>query len=107
MFALRYPVAVAGNTYGGDKMIFPLNGNLAGLYMRLSRDEDANKESNSISNQRKILTDYAQRGGFTVISEYIDDGYSGANFKRPGFTQMMEDARNGWLVEYHYLLKQI
>lgn len=76
-------------------MLFPLNGNQAGLYMRLSRDEDSTRESNSIANQRKILTDFAVRNGFTAVDEYIDDGYSGTNFQRPGFSRMMEDAQNG------------
>jgi len=75
-------------------MLFPLNGNQAGLYMRLSRDEDATRESNSIVNQRKILTDFASKNGFVVVDEYVDDGYSGSNFRRPAFEKMLEDARN-------------
>jgi len=73
-------------------MLFPLSGNQAGLYMRLSRDEDSTRESNSITNQRKIITDFADHNGFVVVDEYIDDGYSGANFKRPAFTTWREEA---------------
>lgn len=52
---------------------------IAGLYMRLSRD-DGNSESSSITTQRKILQAYAKENGFIVYDEYIDDGFSGTNF---------------------------
>ena len=61
-------------------MLFPQNGNKTALYLRLSRDEDASRESNSITNQRRILTEYAAEHGFSVVAEYVDDGVSGANF---------------------------
>ena len=76
-------------------MLFPQNEYKAALYCRLSRDEDAGKESNSITNQRNILTEYAQKNGYTVIDEYADDGWSGTNFDRPSFKRMMEDAQAG------------
>lgn len=76
-------------------MLIPQNGDRAGLYFRLSRDEDSSKESNSITNQRKILTAYAEEHGFKVIDEYIDDGVSGTSFHRPGFDRMIEDAKAG------------
>lgn len=52
---------------------------IAGLYMRLSRD-DGTAESSSITTQRKILLSYAKENGFIVYDEYIDDGFSGTNF---------------------------
>lgn len=63
---------------------------IAGLYMRLSRD-DGNSESSSITTQRKILQAYAKENGFIVYDEYIDDGFSGTNFDRPGFKKMIQD----------------
>ena len=69
-------------------MLFPQNGNRAGLYLRLSRDDDTKKESYSITNQRKILSSYAEEHGFKVIDEYIGDGISGTSFQRPGFDRM-------------------
>jgi DNA invertase Pin-like site-specific DNA recombinase len=54
-------------------MLIPQNGDRAGLYLRLSRDDDTKKESYSITNQRKILTTYAEEHNFKIIDEYIDD----------------------------------
>jgi len=71
--------------------IIPPNGYNAALYLRLSRDEDAKQESNSITNQRQILTDYATQQGFRIAGEYVDDGVSGTSFDRPGFQQMLGD----------------
>lgn len=71
------------------------NGNTAAIYCRLSRDEDINQESNSIQSQRLMLTDFANRQGFHIVDEYIDDGYTGTNFDRPDFQRMMEDAEKG------------
>ena len=53
------------------------------LYERLSRDDDLVGESNSITNQKKYLEDYAHKNGLTNIRHYTDDGYSGVNFNRP------------------------
>ena len=50
------------------------------LYMRLSRDDELQGESNSISNQKRILETYAKQNGFTNLRWYTDDGFSGANF---------------------------
>lgn len=76
-------------------MLIPQNGDRAGFYLRLSRDDDTNKESNSITNQRKILTAYAEEHNFKIIEEYIDDGVSGTSFERPAFNRMLEDAKTG------------
>lgn len=71
--------------------IIPPNTYKAALYLRLSRDEDAKQESNSITNQRQILADYAKQQGFQIVGEYVDDGVSGTSFDRPGFQQMLRD----------------
>lgn len=66
-----------------------------GLYLRLSKDDEGQEESASIKNQRSIVTEYAQRNGFLIVDEYIDDGYSGTNFDRPDFHRMMADIESG------------
>ena len=66
----------------------------AGLYLRLSRD-DGNQESMSIANQRAMLMEYVQESGWNVEEVYIDDGYTGTNFDRPGFQRMIHDIRLG------------
>lgn len=67
----------------------------AGLYLRLSKDDEQAGESISIGTQRSILTDYCQDQGFEICKTYVDDGYSGLNFNRPGFQEMLEDIRLG------------
>ena len=61
------------------------------LYMRLSKDDGDKEESESITNQRKILRTYAKENGYVIYDEYIDDGYSGTNFNRPGFKKLIKD----------------
>jgi len=61
------------------------------LYLRLSRDDGGDVESNSIGNQRSILQRYAQDSGFDIIGEYVDDGISGTTFERPSFRRMIDD----------------
>jgi len=65
------------------------------LYCRLSTDDGAEGDSNSIQNQKKILEQYAKDHRFPNPCFYVDDGYSGANFQRPGFQQMLADMENG------------
>ena len=67
----------------------------AGLYYRLSQEDERAGESLSIENQKKILEKYAHENGFEIIDEYIDDGWSGTNFNRPGVQRLLEDAKNG------------
>lgn len=63
------------------------------LYARLSKDDgDADKESNSISNQLQMLRYHSKENGFEIVGEYIDDGYSGTTFNRPDVNRMIEDA---------------
>ena len=66
-----------------------------GLYLRLSKDDEQQGESVSIGTQRSILMDYCMRMGFKIYKIYVDDGYSGMNFNRPGFQEMLEDIRLG------------
>ena len=73
-----------------------------GLYKRLSRDDnDGKKESESISNQDKILRQYVSelskresQNRFIIVKDYTDDGYTGTNFNRPGFIEMINDIEN-------------
>lgn len=63
---------------------------ITALYLRLSREDEQNGESNSISNQRAMLTDYAKKNGFKDVRIFIDDGVSGATFNRDGFQSMLD-----------------
>lgn len=76
-------------------MLFPPNGKRAGLYYRLSKDELVGRESNSITNQRMILTEYAEKNGFIIVDEFADDGVSGTTFERPQFQRMMDEIKAG------------
>lgn len=67
----------------------------AALYVRLSRDDDNEGDSNSIAHQIEILTKYAEAHGITKYKIYKDDGYSGTNFNRPGFQEMLADIEQG------------
>ena len=64
---------------------------ITALYPRLSHEDELQGESNSISNQKRILETYAKQNGFSNLRWYTDDGYSGANFQRPGFQAMLAD----------------
>lgn len=61
---------------------------ITALYLRLSRDDDLEGESNSISNQKTLLTRYAKENGFKNVKIFIDDGISGVTFNRQGFKEM-------------------
>lgn len=67
----------------------------AGLYCRLSKDDDRPGESSSIETQRQILTDYCRDHGIEVGKVYVDDGYSGLNFERPAFRELLADIDQG------------
>ena len=68
---------------------------ITALYERLSRDDDLAGESNSITNQKKMLEEYAAQRGFSNIAHYTDDGWSGANFDRPDWKRMIADIDAG------------
>ena len=65
--------------------------NMAALYLRLSHDDGADTESNSIGNQRLMLQRYAKEHRFQIYDEYVDDGYTGTNFERDSFKRMIAD----------------
>ena len=67
----------------------------AALYCRLSKDDDQSGESVSISTQRAILEDYCREQRYAIHKVYIDDGYSGTNFNRPGFQELLDDVERG------------
>ena len=68
---------------------------ITALYPRLSHEDELQGESNSISNQKRILETYAKQNGFTNLRWYTDDGYSGANFNRPGFNALLDEINAG------------
>ena len=68
---------------------------ITALYPRLSHEDELQGESNSISNQKRILEAFAKQNGFTNLRWYTDDGFSGANFQRPGFQAMLADIEAG------------
>ena len=70
---------------------------ITALYCRLSRDDGAEGDSNSVANQKRMLSKYAKENGFVNTRFYVDDGYTGTNFNRPGFKQMLEDAELGYI----------
>ena len=68
---------------------------IAGLYYRLSQEDERQGESVSIDNQRTILRKYAEEHGFEIHDEYIDDGISGTTFQRPEVQRLLDDAKTG------------
>ncbi len=69
-----------------------------GLYIRLSESDEGKSyesESESITNQRNLLMDYVKIAGFTLVDEYVDDGFTGTNFDRPSFQRLLKDIENG------------
>ena len=67
-----------------------------GLYIRLSREDGDKEESSSVTNQREILKRYvSEQENFFVVKEYVDDGWTGTNFDRPKFKEMIEDIEAG------------
>ena len=68
---------------------------IAGLYYRLSQEDERQGESVSIDNQRTILRKYAEERGFEIHDEYIDDGVSGTTFQRPEVQRLLDDAKTG------------
>ena len=64
-------------------------------YLRLSNEEAQGGESSSITNQRMIVQNYCKQNGITLVREFVDDGYSGGNFDRPAFQEMMRQLSQG------------
>ena len=68
----------------------------AAVYIRLSREDGDKAESDSIGNQRKLISDYLKnKEDFILYDTYIDDGYTGTNFRRPAFQRMIDDIEAG------------
>ena len=70
---------------------------ITALYCRLSRDDGVEGDSNSVANQKKLLKRFAKENGLTNTRYYVDDGYTGTNFERPGFQKMIEDIDLGYI----------
>ncbi len=70
---------------------------ITALYCRLSRDDGTDNDSNSIINQKRMLQKYAKEHGFENTRNYVDDGYTGTNFNRPGFQKLLEDIDMGYV----------
>lgn len=68
---------------------------IVALYSRLSRDDELAGESNSITTQKRILEEYTEKNGFSNIRHFSDDGYSGVNFDRPAWKQLIAEAEAG------------
>ena len=64
---------------------------ITALYCRLSVDDELNGESNSITHQKEMLEEYAQKNNFYNIKFYVDDGYSGTSFNRPAFKELIKE----------------
>ena len=71
------------------------SGKITALYCRLSRDDELTGDSNSIVNQKAILSKYAKENGFKNPSFFVDDGYSGTSFDRPSWLELIEKIENG------------
>lgn len=78
---------------------------ITALYERLSRDDDNAGDSNSIVNQKKHLESYAQQRGYTNCRHYTDDGWSGGNFERPAWKQLVADIEAGKVA--HVIVKDM
>ena len=78
---------------------------ITALYERLSRDDDNAGDSNSIVNQKKHLESYAQQRGYTNCRHYTDDGWSGGNFERPAWKQLIADIEAGKVA--HVIVKDM
>lgn len=77
------------NAYKFDNMIYKV-----ALYIRLSREDGDDLESESVSNQRSLLVSFLKENNLEAVDIYIDDGFSGGNFERPSFKRMIEDIEN-------------
>ena len=71
------------------------NQKITALYCRISLDDGSQNESMSISNQKLLLKDYAEKNGMPRYEYYVDDGYTGRNFNRPSFKRLIADIEAG------------
>ena len=70
---------------------------ITALYCRLSRDDGQDGDSNSVANQKKMLSKYAKENSLDNTRFYVDDGYTGTNFRRPSFQKLLEDIEMGYV----------
>ena len=77
-------------TVGKELILNRQSDKITALYCRLSRDDELQGESNSITNQKSIVEKYAKENGFKNTKFFVDDGYSGVSFTRPAFMELME-----------------
>lgn len=78
---------------------------ITALYCRLSRDDGMDGDSNSVVNQKRLLSQKAKEKGLTDTKFYVDDGYTGTNFNRPGFQQLLNDIEMGFI--YAVIVKDL
>lgn len=76
----------------------PKKTGITALYCRLSRDDGTQGDSNSVANQKRMLTKYAKENDSGNTRHYVDDGYTGTNFNRPGFQEIIEDIEAGYVT---------
>lgn len=81
-------------TKGAENMLRQSD-KITALYCRLSRDDELTGDSNSIVNQKAILSKYAKENGFKNPLFFVDDGYSGTSFERPSWLELIEKIENG------------
>ena len=79
----------------GAETMLRQSGKITALYCRLSRDDELTGDSNSIVNQKAILSKYAKENHFSNPLFFVDDGYSGTNFNRPSWGELLERIENG------------
>ena len=79
----------------GAETMLRQSGKITVLYCRLSRDDELAGDSNSIVNQKVILSKYAKENHFSNTLFFVDDGYSGTNFNRPSWSELLERIENG------------
>ena len=89
------PVLVDCPPMKGAETMLRQSDKITALYCRLSRDDELQGDSNSIVNQKAILSKYAKENHFSNISFFVDDGYSGTNFNRPSWSELLERIENG------------
>ena len=86
--AIHLPLHLLDSTKG---VLILKRQNMAAIYLRLSRDDGGDSESNSIQTQRLMLQKFANDNRIAILDEYIDDGVSGTTFERPNFKRMIKD----------------
>lgn len=83
---------IEGERYEQEKQVYE---KITALYCRISLDDGGDNESMSISNQKLMLRDFAEKHGMFQYEYYVDDGYTGRNFNRPSFQRMIADIEAG------------